>query len=137
MKRPVLLLASLVLLPVAGIAEPVKCNDGGNMLEMSACAVDAFNAADAELNDVYRRLLAAGAKEPAFIKKMRIAQKAWIRFRDADLEAKFACEQDDARVCWGSMITLDWPAHKTRLTRERTAQLNKLLEERFPAVQAK
>lgn len=102
------------------------------MLEMAACARDDFNTADAELNRVYRELLAAGAREPVFIAKLRSAQQAWIRFRDAELESRFACENQDNRVCWGSMITLDWPAYKTQLTRERTRELGKLLEERFP-----
>lgn len=133
MKRPALLLATLLLSPAAWVAEPVKCNDGGNMRELSACAVDAFDAADAELNAVYRKLLEAASKQPAFIAKLRTAQRSWIKFRDAELEAKFACEKGDVRLCWGSMLTLDWPAYKTQLTRERTAQLNKLLEERFPA----
>lgn len=103
------------------------------MLEMGACARDEFNAADKKLNQVYQRLLAAGAKEPRFIANLRTAQKAWIKFRDASLDARFACEDQDHRICWGSMIQLDWPAYKTTLTRERTEQLNKLLAERYPA----
>jgi uncharacterized protein YecT (DUF1311 family) len=120
------------MLPAASATETVKCNNSGTMVEMGVCAADAFRAADAELNDVYRKLLAAGSKEPVFIAKLRAAQKAWIRFRDAELESKFACEKDNERLCWGSMLTLERPAYKTRLTRERTAQLNKLLVERFP-----
>ena len=92
-----------------------------------------WRPADKELNAAYRKLLDAGTREPTFIANLRTAQKAWIKFRDASLEARFACENQDNRICWGSMIQLDWPAYKTMLTRERTEQLNKLLAERFPA----
>jgi uncharacterized protein YecT (DUF1311 family) len=132
MKAAAPLFVSLFLLSPAWARDETKCNDGGTMIEMAACARDDFNAADAELNRAYRQLLTAGAKERTFIANLRTAQKAWIKFRDAELEAKFACENQDNRTCWGSMITLDWPAYKTMLTRERTRQLDKLLAERFP-----
>jgi uncharacterized protein YecT (DUF1311 family) len=132
-KAAALLLVSLGLSSsVEAVPDDIKCNDSGTMLEMAACARDDLNAADAELNRVYQRLLTAGAKEPVFISNLRTAQKAWIQFRDAELKSKFACEIEDHRRCWGSMISLDWPAYKTLLTRERTQQLNKLLAERFP-----
>jgi uncharacterized protein YecT (DUF1311 family) len=128
-----LLVVSLCLSPCTwAVPDDIKCNDGGTMLEMAACARDDFNAADAELNRAYQRLLKAGAKERTFIANLRSAQKAWIQFRDAELKSKFACEDQDHRHCWGSMISLDWPAYKTKLTRERTQQLDKLLAERFP-----
>jgi uncharacterized protein YecT (DUF1311 family) len=131
--RAALAIASLALcMPAWAVPPDIKCNDGGTMLEMAACARDDFDAADRELNQVYRKLMSAGAKEPVFIASLRGAQKAWLAFRDAELESRFACENQDHRTCWGSMITLDWPAYKTQLTRERTRQLGKLLEERFP-----
>jgi len=132
-KAAALLLLSFVLLSSARPGEEIQCNDGGTTLEMAACARDEFNAADEKLNAAYQLLLAAGAKEPTFIANLRNAQKAWIKFRDASLEARFACEDQDDRVCWGSMIQLDWPAYKTMLTRERAEQLNKLLAERYSA----
>ena len=121
----------LLLAAVSLLGIQVKAGRRQSQAEMTQQAAKDFQKADKELNQVYAKL--SKAIEPSKRKRLVEAQRAWIKFRDASLEARFACEDQDDRVCWGSMIQLDWPAYKTMLTRERTEQLNKLLAERYSA----
>lgn len=108
---------------------PVKCNTAGNQLELNACASNDFARADAELNRTYQQLLKKMADEPVFIRKLRVAQNAWLVFRDADLDARFSCAEDDIRQCWGSMYPMSFLARKTELTKERIRQLQQILKD--------
>ena len=118
----------LLFIPLLCSAElGVKCNQQGNQAELNSCAADDFDKADKELNQVYQSLIKKEAEDVLFIRKLRIAQKAWLTFRDAELDAIFACADNDVRVCWGSMYPMSFFAHKANLTRQRTAQLREIL----------
>jgi len=122
--------ALIVLVPIASWAgDGIKCNDGGNQLELNACAIDDFAKADKELNQTYQSLIKKDADDPLFISKLRLAQKAWLAFRDADLEARFACSEDNVRICWGSMYPMSFFYRKAELTRERTKHLQQILKD--------
>jgi uncharacterized protein YecT (DUF1311 family) len=109
-----------------------KCNPAGNQQEMNACAEDDFKKADSELNKVYKALLHKEKDNKVFIKKLRESQNAWIKFRDAELAAAFACE-GSALVCWGSMYPECYDTLSAKMTRERIVRLKKYLEEGQPA----
>lgn len=109
--------------------QPIKCNTNGNQLELNTCAADDFKRADKELNETYQALIKKEVKYQVFISKLRAAQRAWVAFRDAELDAAFACEKADARICWGSMYPMRFSAYKTTLTQERTKRLKQLLQE--------
>jgi uncharacterized protein YecT (DUF1311 family) len=109
----------------------VSCNEAGTQQELTACAVEDFKQADRELNEVYSALIKE-SNHPAIVKKLRAAQRAWIAFRDAEMEATFACDPAEA-PCWGSMLPMSMAAYKAKLTRERTARLRQLLEQGRPA----
>jgi uncharacterized protein YecT (DUF1311 family) len=125
----------LVLVILASIgghataADFAMCNEAGTQLELNACAADDFEKADKELNEAYSELLRERRDEPVFVKRMRAAQKAWLAFRDAELEAIFACEDANPRICWGSMYPMSYSFEKARLTRERTQALRAILRE--------
>lgn len=129
MQRTVLF-ALIALVHIASCAgDEIKCNDGGNQLELNACANDAFVKADKELNQTYQSLIKKEANDLLFINKLRFAQKAWLAFRDADLEARFACSEDNVRICWGSMYPMSFLYRKAELTRERTKHLQQILKD--------
>jgi uncharacterized protein YecT (DUF1311 family) len=110
--------------------DEVKCNDGGTQQELEACARDDFNKADKELNETYQALLEKEAADPLFISRLRIAQRAWLAFLEADLEAQFACPEDEGKLhCWGSMYPMSYLFRKADLTRERTRHLERFLKE--------
>jgi uncharacterized protein YecT (DUF1311 family) len=126
----VILLSVIALASTASWADDgIKCNDDGNQLELNACARDDFTKADGELNQAYQLLLKKEANDKLFISKLRLAQKAWLSFRDADLEARFACAENNVRVCWGSMYPMSLLSRKAELTRERTKHLQQILKD--------
>ena len=110
--------------------DEIKCNNVGNQQELEACARDDFSEADNALNKVYKALIKKEVDDPLFVSKLRIAQKAWLVFLEADLDAQFACPKEDSKlVCWGSMYPMSYLSRKAELTRERTKHLQRLLKE--------
>jgi uncharacterized protein YecT (DUF1311 family) len=121
--------AALASLPSFAESE-YKCNSGGLQQEMEACARDDFNRADKELNKAYQALLRKEEDDPLFVSKLRAAQRAWLVFLEADLDAQFACPEEESKlVCWGSMYPMSYLSRKAELTRERTKHLQRLLNE--------
>jgi uncharacterized protein YecT (DUF1311 family) len=117
----------------ASAADFAQCNRGGSQLELNACAIDELTAADKKLNEIYKALLNKEKKNAAFVQKLRAAQRAWLAFRDAELDAMFACNDSDQRQCWGSMLPMRFAYYKAKLTSERAARLQQLLDHGQPA----
>jgi uncharacterized protein YecT (DUF1311 family) len=129
MLRICFLALGMLLSITSHATDGIKCNPNGNQLEMNVCASEDFAKADKELNSTYQSLLQKEKNNPLFIRKLRLAQKAWLAFRDADLEAAFACAEPDVRICWGSMYPMSFLIRKTELTQERTMHLKQMLED--------
>ena len=124
----------IALLPMMVVAaDAPKCDEAGTQAQLNACAADEFAAADRKLNEVFQALLKKEAKNTAFVQKLRAAQRTWIAFRDAELEAMYACDSSNQAVCWGSMLSMCYSSYKAQLTRERTARLQQFLDEGQPA----
>lgn len=107
---------------------PIKCNDAGTQQEMNVCALEAFEEADRKLNDTYQALIRKERGKPVHVAKLREAQKAWIAFRDAEIAANFACEENDLRYCFGSMYGMSLNYFKKKLTDERRIRLQQILD---------
>jgi uncharacterized protein YecT (DUF1311 family) len=102
--------AALLLLLVACNAtadDELRCNPNGSQSEMNMCAANDFAAADKALNTVYRDVVACSAGNPVFVGKLKDAQRQWIRFRDAELEARFPRRPGRGRT---GRLRLDAPA---------------------------
>ncbi len=121
MKSLLLFLGIAATMPA--MAAPA-CNPDGSQLEMNQCAADALEAADAELNTVYRQVLAANAGNPVALERLRAAQRLWIQLRDADLAAQFPlAEGQDPRRVYGSIYPLEFASETAKLTRQRSSYL--------------
>ena len=94
--------------------------------EMNDCLCNQYKKADAELNRVYQQLLSASANDKVFIEKLKTAQRAWIAFRDAQLEAIYP-ETGDPRVKYGSVYPMCYCGAQQDLTEERTRHLKRML----------
>lgn len=119
MRTLVLLFVAIMILgtlPHAFAKEPEEMNQH----EMNAAAEESAGAADKKLNAVYKKLMAALDDEGKAL--LKSSQRAWIAYRDA--EAKFA--EDEMRG--GSAAPLLYFGAMTRLTEERTKQLQEALE---------
>lgn len=125
-----LLLACLAITPATVLAQDkLDCANATTQLEMNQCAAKDFDAADKELNQTYQAILAKYKDDATFIANLRKAQRAWMAFRDAELDAKFPLAAgQSARIQYGSMYPMCYLGAKAELTRQRTAQLKDLLK---------
>ncbi len=109
--------------------DAVKCNHDGNQAELNACAYEDYQAADKKLNETWKKLITKFKAEKTATAKLKAAQKAWIAFRDAEMDAMFACEDGNVQVCWGSMYPMLLNGELQTMTEVRTAQLQKYLDQ--------
>ncbi|MGH6873317.1 MAG: lysozyme inhibitor LprI family protein [Rhizomicrobium sp.] len=89
-----------------------KTRDCGGLTvqaDMTQCAGDNYEAADARLNGVYRQSMAA-LPDDAAKKGLRDAERAWIRYRDRH------CEEDTAGEKGGSI----WPMEMSLCLQDET-----------------
>ena len=93
-------------------AEPKAMEEGSEEL---------YELQERTLNDNYRRIFKLYADDPVFLNKLKAAQRAWLKFRDAELEALFphdgkagakSADIESARRVWMG-----------RLAEERATQL--------------
>lgn len=74
----------LLLAAPAGPALAQDCDAAEDQTTMTLCAGQAFDAADAALNQAWQELMRRLADDPEAKALAVTAQKAWIGFRDAE-----------------------------------------------------
>jgi uncharacterized protein YecT (DUF1311 family) len=118
-----------------------NCADPQAQQEMNACALQEFEAADAELiyqwKDTSTQMQQydeeadpeanPGDERPGFFDTLIEAQTAWLAYREAH------CRSDGYQFRGGSMEPLIVATCMTALTRQRIAQLKALMSEELPA----
>lgn len=120
-----LILAALSLAP----QEP-NCTDPQTQADMNQCAGREAADADAELNMIYKEVVAhyekmdRASETTEGVKRLRAAQRAWIAFRDAQ------CELAGYEALGGSMETLLVSRCEADLTKRRAAELRQMLSGR-------
>ena len=120
-----LLSVAFALLPAAALSQTLDCSNPVTQVEMTGCASQAYEAADAELNAAYGPAMemaksiddagANGAVPAATL--LRDAQRAWIVFRDA------SCDAEATLARGGTMQSMLFYICLERLTRARTEDL--------------
>jgi uncharacterized protein YecT (DUF1311 family) len=95
-------------------------------MELNACASDEAARLDAELNDVYGKLVAKAASQPNAVEKIRTAERAWIAYRDAYIEAMFP--EKDKQAEYGSVYPTQVNLLRAKLTRQQVDALKDLLQ---------
>ncbi|MEO7308370.1 MAG: lysozyme inhibitor LprI family protein [Ferruginibacter sp.] len=88
--------------------------------ELNQNAQKKYKKAETEINGVYQRILKEYSSDQVFIKNLKIAQRLWIQFRDAEMKARFP---DRYAGYYGSAQPMCWSMYLTELTEER---INKL-----------
>jgi uncharacterized protein YecT (DUF1311 family) len=97
--------------------------------EMNMSAAADLKKADARLNAVYKKVLAANEDNEQFCSDLREAQRAWIKFVEFHLKTVFPLQEgEDPRVVYGSIYPMDFAGAKTELIEARTEQLQSLLD---------
>lgn len=126
-RMPLLLLAAAVAASAgtprsaATQAQPGRCSQARTQTDINACAAADHRAADAELNRAYARLMRVVL--PARREGIRVAQRAWIAFRDAH------CRSEASEYQGGSMQPMVLGFCLADVTRSRTAQLDERTRE--------
>lgn len=90
-------------------------------MEMNQNAGERYTVADKELDRVYNQILIDYKNDSNLIEKLKISQRLWIKFRDAELEMKFP--EPDKRFNYGSMYSMCASGYLEQLTKERTKKL--------------
>jgi uncharacterized protein YecT (DUF1311 family) len=100
----------------------IDCQNAMTTYDMKYCAKQELEIADKKLNEVYNELI----KKADAIEKSKLiaAQRAWIKFRDA--EAEYA--SDYARG--GTAEGLFYLSSLTKRTQKRIAELEAYLKEK-------
>jgi uncharacterized protein YecT (DUF1311 family) len=98
------------------------CADAQSQAEMTQCAGKAYKAADAELNQVYQKLVAMlDDEEKAQLKDV---ETAWIKYRDAN--CAFVADQFKG----GTMRPMVYALCLADVTKNRTTELKTQIEDR-------
>src|SRR5688572_7352263 len=124
-KRPIILILALLLSSVSIAGQKAKddpCPNAQSQLEMNQCAGNAYKAADGELNQVYRKLVAMlDAEEKVQLKGV---QTAWLKYRDAH------CEFVGDQYKGGSIRPMIHAFCLADVTKNRTTELKGQIEDR-------
>jgi uncharacterized protein YecT (DUF1311 family) len=96
-------------------------NQGG----LNDCGKQETDAGDRALNKTYRSIIKKYADQPLFVERLRVAQRAWLKFRDAQIAMRFpVAQQQDPKRDYGSVYPMCYGMYKAELTRQRTKELS-------------
>ena len=73
-----------ILIWSAVAAASLDCDNAEDQATLNECASDDYAAADAKLNDAYKKIGARLSDLPEFKTALTKAQRAWIAYRDAE-----------------------------------------------------
>ena len=114
MKKLILTIITLLSLIISNQAF------GQSQKEMNQEEQNKYLKADKKLNNVYNQILKEYKSDTEFIKNLKIAQRIWIKFRDAEMKLKYP---DREQGYYGSIHPMCLSIYLTELTEERTKKL--------------
>ena len=124
--KPVILSAALLasMVPAVFAAEQLdECMDNAeNQAAMTQCAAQAYQASDAELNEVFHDTRQRLGDDDDTRRLLRDAERAWIAFRDAE------CSFVSSAVGGGSAYSMVYDLCLDDLTQKRVEDLRYYLD---------
>src|SRR5215471_1871485 len=121
------LLFSAVTLVAQESPQLKACNEKAmTQMAINACASQEADRVDAKLNASYRQLLAKAAGEQNAVPKIKAAERVWINYRDAYIDAMYPAT--DKRTEYGSMYAMDVALLRAKLTQEHMEDIEELLK---------
>lgn len=132
-QRPMKYLSIVFLLAsLPGLAQDSvqyrACNEKAKtQMEMNACASEEAARVDAQLNEVYRKVLAEAGKQVEAVAKIKTAERAWIAYRDAYMDAMYPAKDKQAE--YGSIYPMDADLLRAKLTQRQVTALKELLQQ--------
>jgi len=123
----VFLLASLPAL-AQDSAQYRACNEKAKVqAELNVCASEETARADAELNEVYRKVLAEAGKQEEAVTKIKAAERARIAYRDAYMDAMYPAKNKQAE--YGSIYPMEADLLRAKLTQRQVTALKELQQQ--------
>lgn len=95
--------------------------------QMHACANEEATRVDAELNRIYAKLVSKAEGDPVGVAKIKVAERAWIAYRDAYIDAMYPAKDKQAE--YGSVYPMEVDLLRAKLTRQQIAALKELLKQ--------
>jgi uncharacterized protein YecT (DUF1311 family) len=96
-------------------------------LQMNACASDEAARVDAQRTGIYQTLLSQAANHAEAVTKIRAAERAWVAYRDAYLDAMYPATNKQAE--YGSIYPMDANLLRAKLTVRHLIELKGLLQQ--------
>ncbi len=115
------------------VAANDSCMDRAKtQLDLTECAANEFKKTDGELNRLYQSILADYAENKLFLEKLKTSQRAWIKFRDAEMDVLFPINPEDESKfnVYGKIYSMCYYSYMSEMTRERIYQLKKRFEKK-------
>jgi uncharacterized protein YecT (DUF1311 family) len=110
----------------AQVSEALQACDAkaGSQVEVNRCAEEEAKRTDDAMNRAYEGLLAKAAKNLVAVRKIKAAQKAWLAFREAHLDAVFPAE--DKQAAYGTVQPMCASLLRADLARDRIKVLESM-----------
>jgi uncharacterized protein YecT (DUF1311 family) len=87
-----------------------------------------YKLAEDEINMVYKEIIQKYKTDSLFVKNLRVSQRIWIQFRDAEIKMKYP--SNDPYVEYGSIYPVCYYSYMEILTRERIQKLTEWLSKK-------
>jgi uncharacterized protein YecT (DUF1311 family) len=123
-----LLTIPLLFIPLivsAGEARIDCYQSASTQTDLTVCSGSKLKDADDGLNRIYQAIRIKYAKNPEFLRKLKSAQLAWIKFRDAEMDALFPVEDP---YYYGSVMPMCQADWLRKITEQRITELKRWLE---------
>ncbi len=97
-------------------------------MELNEQSGKRLEKAEAELNKVYKQVLAQRASDPAFSAVLKESQRAWLKHVELHMKVLFFVnEGENPREVYGSVYPTEYAEAKTKLLNARIKDLKDLL----------
>lgn len=122
------LVSALLISSVSSASEDGRSceSSSATQLDMNSCALSDRDRADKQLNEVYQAVLLKHKDDKTFVGKFREAQRAWVKWRDAEAEALYP--EEDKQLTYGSVYPMCLSVFSKSLTAQRTKELRRWLD---------
>ncbi len=126
--------AALMLAGTPGhTADDVDCDKAVTTVDLNACAEQSLDVADKALNETYKKILADlalpdtenAAGNLKWSEALKVSQRAWVAFRDADCVKLMVHEAGGGTATTGAILGC-----LTEMTDARTKSLKERYEEK-------
>jgi uncharacterized protein YecT (DUF1311 family) len=110
-----------------GAEPPASCIETAKTQSaLNQCAGEGFRAAEGEMLRLFQKVRETYARDPLFLKRLDESQRAWLRYRTAQLAMRFP--HADAPHYYGSVQPMCEGIYLAQLTQQRVATLREWID---------